>query len=119
MTLLKRGYKKSHFESALSCFLKINPLLSHPSLLICLLLKVGTLLSHLVTSSLFELFVHLYHCPSGSRIFNEAISNKMKNLIFGNERAFNLSGTKAFENRTKGLTTQVECMGGHNTSSFC
>ena len=48
-------------------------------------------------------------------IFNEAISSKIKNLIFGNERASNFSGIKAFENRAMGLITQGECMGGHST----
>ena len=48
-------------------------------------------------------------------IFNEAISSKMKNLIFGNERASNFSGTKAFENQTRGPITQGECMRDHST----
>ena len=39
----------------------------------------------------------------------------MKNLIFGNSGASNLSRTEAFENQTRGPITQGECVGGHNT----
>ena len=35
--------------------------------------------------------------------------------MFGNERAFNFSEIKAFENGTRGPITQGECMGAHNT----